>query len=105
MYLFSSKKHLKRFLSEFFTIPIFYIVSYQLALETEKAYQFNKEKQNKGGLQYYMLPWLYNNVRIIETTIKNSETTEPLDWMKKTTKEFIKLRIKKGEDLKNLENK
>ena len=52
-----------------------------------------------------MLPWLYNNVGIIETTIKNSKTSESIDWMKKPPKEFIELRIKKGEDLKNLENK
>ena len=60
-------------------------------MEIEKGYEFNEQKKYKGGLKYYMLPWLNNNVGILETTIKNSETPEPLDWMKKSAKEYINL--------------
>lgn len=105
LYLFSSKKIFKILSFSVLLIPIFYIISYQLVIEIEKGIQFNKEKQYKGGLQYYMLPWLNNNVGIIETTLKNSETSESIDWMKNSAKEFIELRIKKGENLNNLENK
>lgn len=105
LYLFSSKKIFKTLSFSILLIPIFYIISYQITLKTEKGNQFNKEKQYKGGLQYYMLPWLYNNVGIIETTLNNSETSEPIDWMKKPAREFIELRIKKGENLRKLENK
>ena len=59
-----------------------------------RVLEFNEQKKYKGGLKYYMLPWLNNNVGILETTIKNSETPEPLDWMKKSAKEYINLRIK-----------
>ena len=80
-------------------------MSYHFSMEIEKGYEFNVQKKYKGGLKYYMLPWLNNNVGILETTIKNSETPDPLDWMKKSAKEYINLRIENGESLNDLENK
>ncbi len=80
-------------------------MSYHFSMEIEKGYEFNEQKKYKGGLKYYMIPWLNNNVGILETTIKNSETPEPLDWMKKSAKEYINLRIENGESLNDLENK
>ena len=83
LYSVFPKKIFKLFSFSILFIPLFYIMSYHFSMEIEKGYEFNVQKKYKGGLKYYMLPWLNNNVGILETTIKNSETPEPLDWMKK----------------------
>ena len=105
LYSVFPKKIFKLFSFSILFIPLFYIMSYHFSMEIEKGYEFNEQKKYKGGLKYYMLPWLNNNVGILETTIKNSETPEPLDWMKKSAKEYINLRIENGENLNDLENK
>lgn len=105
LYSVFPKKIFKLFSFSILFIPLFYIMSYHFSMEIEKGYEFNEQKKYKGGLKYYMLPWLNNNVGILETTIKNSETPEPLDWMKKSAKEYINLRIENGESLNDLENK
>ena len=86
-------------------IPTFYIISFFIFSKTEKGSLLNSEKQYKGGLRYYMLPWLNNNVGILETTIDNNHTQESIDWMKNSAKEFIEIRLKKGDHLNEIKEK
>ena len=49
-----------------------------------------------------MLPWLNNNVGILETTIKNSETPEPLKKKKKIRYRIHKFKNRKRRKFKRL---
>lgn len=75
-------------------IPIFYIASYNVALKIPKAQNFNQLKAYKGGLDYYLLPWMNNNVGIIEFTIDKKIAPDDTKWMTDSANEFIKLKSK-----------
>lgn len=77
-------------------IPLFYFASYTLAMKTDPGIEFNSFKAYKGGAKYYLLPWLVDNVGIIEITIENKKTSENIDWMKKVAQEYIILKKFKG---------
>lgn len=86
-------------------IPLFYFISYKGVLLTEKGKEFNQFKSYKGGLKYYMLPWMNNNVGILEFTIDKKTAPEPMHWMTESAVEYIRELKSKGytsEEIKKL---
>ncbi|MBT2620700.1 DUF2723 domain-containing protein [Chryseobacterium sp. ISL-6] len=86
-------------------IPLGYVLSYSAVSSTDKGKSFNDFKKYKGGLKYYMLPWMNDNVGILEFTIDKKEAPEPINWMTASAKEYIKLLRSKGytdEDIRKL---
>lgn len=79
-----------------FFIPLFYLASISLAPYFESANKFDRFKSYKGGLDYYMLPWMNNNVGIIEFTIEKRKAPEPVIWMTGSANEYIELLKAKG---------
>jgi len=75
-------------------IPLFYIISLNVVSLIPQAQDFHKEKSYKGGLTYYMLPWLHNNIGCIEFTLNNGQTEDNVIALKESSLEFIKLRKK-----------
>ena len=86
-------------------IPLFYFLSYKVISYTEIGNVFDTEKKYKGGIKYYVLPWLTNNIGILEITIEKKPTPEPIDWMRNSAEEYIKIRLQKNDTLENLKNK
>lgn len=74
--------------------PLFYIFSMYLISVTPQGKEFHDKKLYKGGLDYYMLPWLYHNIGCIEFTLDNGKTEDDVEAMKAASNEFIKLRRK-----------
>ncbi len=77
-------------------IPLGYVLSYTVISSTGQGKKFNDFKEYKGGLTYYLLPWMNNNVGILEFTIDNKKAPEPIHWMTASAKEYIKLLKSKG---------
>lgn len=77
-------------------IPAVYYFSYKTVLFTEKGREFHHFKSYKGGLEYYMLPWMNNNVGIVEFTLDNKAAPEPINWMTVSAEEYIRLLKSKG---------
>lgn len=77
-------------------IPIGYYIPYQLALLTEKGKKIHALKKYKGGLDYYILPWMNGNVGILEFTIDKKEAPEPINWMTVSAEEYIELLKSRG---------
>lgn len=75
-----------------FLIPLFYLSSLQVVSLIPQAQAFHKEKLYKGGLNYYMLPWLHDNIGCIEFTIEDGQTKDHIIVLKESSREFIKLR-------------
>lgn len=96
---FLNKKTFKIISLTVFIIPAFYLLGFKLISLTEKGNNFNLEKSYKGGLAYYMFPWLKKNAGILELTINNTKTPESIDWMKKSANEYIKLKQSQGYSL------
>lgn len=86
------------------TIPLMYIVSYQILIQLKSVKKFDAEKSYKGGLSYYTYPWMINNKGILEITIDNKPTSEPIPWMLKSAKDYINIR-KDKETLEKLRKK
>lgn len=78
-----------------FLIPIFYVLSYQIAFKTKQGTEFDEFKNYKGGLKYYLYPWMNNNKGLLEFTINKEISTEKIPWMIISAKEFIKITEKK----------
>jgi len=86
-------------------IPVGYLLSYQIVFATKKGKEFHAFKQYKGGLNYYMLPWMNDNAGILEFTIDKKEAPEPIKWMTLSAIEYIELMESKGyteEEIKKL---
>ncbi|WP_223606599.1 DUF2723 domain-containing protein [Chryseobacterium sp. OSA05B] len=86
-------------------IPLGYFIAYQSVLQTEKGKTFHSFKKYKGGLNYYMLPWMNGNEGILEFTIYQKTAPEPVNWMTVSAVEYIKLLKSKGyteEEIKKL---
>ncbi len=96
-------KNTKQFSYACLLIPLFYIASYTVAAKTQKGKEFNEFKSYKGGLTYYLIPWLNDNVGIVEITLDNRETTENIEWMKETAREYIKIKQSKGMSIEEIE--
>jgi len=86
-------------------IPLGYLLTYKTVFLTEKGKTFHNFKKYKGGLDYYMLPWMNNNAGILEFTIDKKTAPEPINWMTLSAMEYIKLLKSKGyteEEIKKL---
>lgn len=86
-------------------IPAGYLLSYKAVFQTEKGKEFHTSKKYKGGLDYYMLPWMNDNSGILEFTIDKKEAPDPIFWMTASAEEYIKLMKSKGyteEEIKKL---
>lgn len=86
-------------------IPLGYFLSYKTVFQTETGKALHNFKKYKGGLDYYMLPWMNDNVGILEFTIDKKEAPEPIKWMTLSAVEYIKLMKSKGyteEEIKKL---
>lgn len=71
--------------------PLLYLTSYQISKRTLTGQEFAAKKAYKGGLNYYLLPWLNNNVGILEFTILNQKAPEPIYWMTESAEEYLQL--------------
>lgn len=78
-----------------FFIPLFYILSFQIAIKTKQGTEFDEFKNYKGGLKYYLYPWMNQNKGLLEFTINKEVPTEKIPWMIISAKEFIKITEKK----------
>lgn len=88
-----------------FLIPFFYFASLKMAGSTAQGLEFHSKKAYKGGLSYYLLPWMNNNVGILEFVLEGRPSPDPMQWMEKSAREFIQLKKEKGyseEQLKKL---
>ncbi|RMZ58087.1 DUF2723 domain-containing protein [Chryseobacterium nematophagum] len=74
-----------------FLIPFLYYFTLQLVLITPQGKDFNNLKAYKGGLKYYLIPWMNNNVGILEFTIDKKTASEDISWMTASAKEYIHL--------------
>lgn len=86
-------------------IPLGYVAVYKGALSTEKGKELHAFKEYKGGLNYYMLPWMNDNAGILEFTIDKKTATEPVYWVITSANDYIKLKKSKGyteEEIKKL---
>lgn len=86
-------------------IPLGYFTAYIAVIQTEKGKTFHSFKKYKGGLNYYMLPWMNDNEGILEFTIDKKTAPEPINWMTVSAVEYIKLLKSRGyteEEIKKL---
>lgn len=86
-------------------IPIGYLLTYKAVFQTEKGKTFHSFKKYKGGLNYYILPWMNDNAGILEFTIDKKTAPEPINWMTLSAMEYIELLKSKGyteEEIKKL---
>jgi len=97
-YSLSSSKfsRLKKFSWVCLLIPVGYLLLYKTISLTEKGKEFHAFKEYKGGLDYYVLPWMNNNVGILEFTLDKKQAPEPIEWMTISAVEYIKLLKSKG---------
>ncbi len=79
-----------------FLIPFFYFASFKMAGSTAQGLEFHSKKAYKGGLSYYLLPWMNNNVGILEFVLEKRESPDPMHWMEKSAWEFIQLKSEDG---------
>lgn len=77
-------------------IPLFYVLSLQIVSSTEKGQDFGNYKKYKGGLEYYMYPWMNNNVGILEFTIDKKVAPDLIFWMTEEAEIYIELLKSKG---------
>lgn len=106
-YGLSSPKYtaLKKYSWVCLLIPLGYLAAYKTILFTEKGKAFHTVKKYKGGLDYYILPWMNDNAGILEFTIDKKEAPDPVYWMITSAEEYIKLMKSKGyteEEIKKL---
>lgn len=76
--------------------PLLYFAAFTIASGSEKSQNFRIQKAYKGGLTYYLLPWMNNNVGIIEFTMDKKTAPEPIHWMTRIAEEYIVLHKAKG---------
>lgn len=77
-------------------IPLAYLLSYNIVRSTEKGKEIDHFKSYKGGLAYYLLPWMYNNSGIVGFTLDKKEAPEPIEWMTRSAEEYIMVLKSKG---------
>jgi len=77
-------------------IPLFYIFSYFIIGQTNKGKAFNDFKSYKGGLSYYLLPWMNDNKGILEFIIDKKTAPEPVNWMTISAEEYAEVLKSKG---------
>jgi len=77
-------------------IPALYFFTYKTISHIPQIEKFDQAKSYKGGLKYYLLPWMNDNVGILEFIIDKKTSPEPIDWMKIGAEEYIDLLKSKG---------
>ncbi|KQT15314.1 hypothetical protein ASG31_15415 [Chryseobacterium sp. Leaf404] len=77
-------------------IPLFYVFSYFILGHVEKAKTFGDFKSYKGGLAYYLLPWMNDNKGILEFVIDKKTAPEAVNWMTISAEEYAELLRSKG---------
>lgn len=77
-------------------IPFFYLSAFFVVGMTEKGKEFDDFKSYKGGLSYYLLPWMNDNKGIVEFVIDKKTAPEPINWMTVSAEEYIELMKSKG---------
>ncbi|GGG62009.1 protein O-mannosyl-transferase family [Epilithonimonas arachidiradicis] len=89
-------------LSVLFT-PFFYVLSFFVISKTPPGQNFEKDKSYKGGLSYYLFPWMNNNIGVLEYYLGDKTPTDTSDFMYNNCQEFLKLRKAKNslEEIKN----
>lgn len=90
----SSKYNLKKLIFAPLFIPFIYILSLYIVLLAPQGKKFHQEKLYKGGLFYYMLPWLTDNIGCVEFTLDNIKCKDNVEALIEQSKEFIQLRLK-----------
>lgn len=75
--------------------PFYYYSTKEIALKTSKGKEFHQENSYKGGLNYYMVPWLNHNKGLIEVYLNNEGEGKDIDWMFQSVEDFIELRSTK----------
>lgn len=86
-------------------IPTFYYTCFSIVSFTEQGKNFNDFKSYKGGLKYYMLPWMNDNKGILEFVIDKKIAPEPINWMTNSAEIYIEILKQKGyseEEIKKL---
>ena len=77
-------------------IPAFYILSYFIASQTDKGKALDDFKSYKGGLAYYLLPWMNDTEGILEFVIDKKTAPEAVNWMTASAEEYAELLRSKG---------
>ena len=62
-----------------------------MAIKLPSINQFDQKKSYKGGLKYYLYPWLRNNVGIMRFSIENKAHYDGIEHMVNGAKDYIKL--------------
>ena len=75
-----------------FCVPIFYILSYLIISKIPQGQNFDKEKSEKGGLSYYLFPWMRNNVGVLEFYLDGKKPFDNKDFMNINSHIFLKHR-------------
>lgn len=83
-------------------IPLFYCLTFYFVSNIPQSVSFQEKKSYKGGLNYYLLPWMSNNVGILEFTIEKRHAPEPINWMTASAIEFIELKKSQGYTLEEI---
>lgn len=102
IFSFPSKNILRILSPLVLLIPFLYYSVFEIATETEKGYHFEQQKGYKGGLRYYLLPWMNDNVGILEFTIDKRKAPEAINWMTYSAEEYIKLLQSKGRSVSEI---
>lgn len=93
---FRNQKRLARLSPVCVLIPLIYFFTYKIVSEVPAAKNFDEAKSYKGGLRYYLLPWMTDNVGILEFTVEERTAPEAVTWMVKSSEEYIKILKSKG---------
>lgn len=87
-----------------FCIPFFYLLTYLFVSKTPQGQNFEREKSYKGGLSYYLFPWMNNNIGVLEYYLDDDKPYDDKDFMNINCHEFLKLRKDKNslEEIKEM---
>lgn len=88
----SQQKIYKSISISVFCVPIFYILSYLIISKIPQGQNFDKEKSEKGGLSYYLFPWMRNNVGVLEFYLDGKKPFDNKDFMNINCHIFLKHR-------------
>ncbi|WP_285270324.1 protein O-mannosyl-transferase family [Kaistella rhinocerotis] len=93
---FRNQNRVAQFAPACVLIPLIYFFTYKIVSEVPAAKNFDEAKSYKGGLRYYLLPWMTDNVGILEFTAEERTAPEAVTWMVKSSEEYIKILKSKG---------
>ncbi len=98
------KKTIKKLSFATFLIPLIYVVAVYAVSFTSPGKKLDNEKSYKGGLTYYMLPWLIDNKGCLEFALDPVKTLDNTEALEQSSLKFIELRKKYQnlEDIKKL---